>query len=83
MTYLDFPTQYCLYKVHYQAGIAPVTYVSSFNHSCKKKKTWSSIPNVLPEAAVVATAAPIGVKICSYGHSRGIFFLVHALSCDN
>ena len=33
-------------------------------------------PNVLAEAAIVATGAPIGVKICFYGHSRGLFFCV-------
>ena len=33
-------------------------------------------PNVLPQAAIVATGAPIDVTICFYGHSRGDIFLV-------
>ena len=38
-------------------------------------------PNVLAEAAIVATGAPIGVKICFYGHSRGLF-LGYSLDFD-
>ena len=88
MTYLDCQTQCCLSKVSCQAWIAPMTY-SSLNNTCKNGnmefKTWTYLaPKVLAEAAVVATGAPTGVKMCFYGHSRGkFFFWCHSLGFDN
>ena len=50
---------------------------SSPNNCCKKENTEldpvNLAPNVLAEATVVATGAPIVVKICFYGHRRGVF----------
>ena len=61
--------------------------ILKFQPFLQKKKIWSSnlnlAPNVLPEAAVVATGAPIGLRSACMATVEGIFFWVHALSCDN